>query len=94
MIALDCAAAEFYENGVSMITQNLRAIKRVKRTFFSKNKPNTWRTSLAEKYPIISIEDGMDENDWEGLETPDRKSIGDRVQLVGDDLVCNQRHPT
>ena len=44
---------------------------------------------LVNKYPIISIEDGLDEDDWEGWKLlTDR--IGRRVQLVGDDLICNK----
>ena len=44
-----------------------------------------WYESFATKYPIISIEDGLDENDWEGQKLLTER-IGDRVQLVGDDL--------
>ena len=50
-------------------------------------------SQLCEKYPIISIEDGMDENDWEGWKEL-TEAIGDKVQLVGDDLICHKYHTT
>jgi enolase len=81
MIALDCAAAEFYENGVYDYTK-FEGDKGKVRT--SKEQAD-YLAELAAKYPIISIEDGMDENDWEGWKYLTEK-IGDKVQLVGDDL--------
>jgi enolase len=81
MIALDCASAEFYENGVYDYTL-FEGEKGVKRN--SEQQAN-YLTELTEKYPIISIEDGMDENDWEGWKILTEKA-GHRVQLVGDDL--------
>ena len=81
MIALDCAAAEFYENGVYDYTL-FEGAKGVKR---SSEEQATYLAQLTEKYPIVSIEDGMDENDWEGWKFLTEK-IGNRVQLVGDDL--------
>ncbi len=80
-IALDCAAAEFYENGVYDYTK-FEGDKGVKRT---SEEQAQYLADLSEKYPIISIEDGMDENDWEGWKRLTEKA-GDRVQLVGDDL--------
>lgn len=80
-IALDCAAAEFYENGVYDYTK-FEGDKGVKRT---SEEQAQYLADLSEKYPIISIEDGMDENDWEGWKSLTEKA-GDRVQLVGDDL--------
>tara|TARA_Y100000389_G_scaffold199361_1_gene237594 strand:+ start:1732 stop:3024 length:1293 start_codon:yes stop_codon:yes gene_type:complete len=81
MIALDCAAAEFYENGVYDYTlfEGAKGIKR------SSEEQATYLAQLTEKYPIVSIEDGMDENDWEGWKLLTKK-VGNRVQLVGDDL--------
>ena len=81
MIALDCAAAEFYENGIYDYTifEGNKGIKR------NSEEQATYLADLSTKYPIISIEDGMDENDWEGWEFLTKK-IGDKVQLVGDDL--------
>jgi enolase len=81
MIALDCAAAEFYENGVYDYTlfEGETGVKR------SSEQQATYLAELSEKYPIISIEDGMDENDWEGWKLLTEKA-GHRVQLVGDDL--------
>ena len=81
MIALDCAAAEFFKDGVYDYTlfEGDNGIKR------SSEEQANYLTELATKYPIISIEDGMDENDWEGWKFLTDK-VGDRVQLVGDDL--------
>ena len=80
-IALDCAAAEFYKDGVYDYTK-FEGEKGVKRT---SEEQAQYLAELSEKYPIISIEDGMDENDWEGWKALTEKA-GDRVQLVGDDL--------
>ena len=80
-IALDCAAAEFYKDGVYDYTK-FEGEKGVKRT---SEEQAQYLAELSEKYPIISIEDGMDENDWEGWRALTEKA-GDRVQLVGDDL--------
>ena len=81
MIALDCAAAEFYKDGVYDYTL-FEGDKGVKR---SSEEQATYLADLANKYPIISIEDGMDENDWKGWKFLTEK-LGDIVQLVGDDL--------
>jgi enolase len=81
MIALDCAAAEFYKDG-KYDYKLFEGDTGVVRT--SKEQAD-YLTELANKYPIISIEDGMDENDWEGWKYL-TEQIGDKVQLVGDDL--------
>ena len=81
MIALDCAAAEFYVNGKYDYTK-FEGDKGVIRT---SEEQAQYLADLAAKYPIISIEDGMDENDWDGWKSLTEK-IGDKVQLVGDDL--------
>jgi len=80
-IALDCASSEFYENGVYDYTK-FEGEKGKKRT---SAEQVAYLTELVNKYPIISIEDGMDENDWDGWKLL-TDAIGDRVQLVGDDL--------
>ena len=82
-IGLDCAASEFYKDGLYHLEGEGLKLSAVD---FS-NLLSTW----CDKYPIISIEDGMGENDWDGWRTlTDR--LGDRVQLVGDDLfVTNTR---
>ena len=80
-IALDCASSEFYDNGVYDYTK-FEGAKGQKRT---SAEQVAYLTELVNKYPIISIEDGMDENDWEGWKQL-TEAIGDRVQLVGDDL--------
>ncbi|MDE3741606.1 phosphopyruvate hydratase [Maribacter polysaccharolyticus] len=81
MIALDCASAEFYENGKYDYTK-FEGDKGAVRTSEEQAK---YLAELCEKYPIISIEDGMDENDWDGWKVL-TEMIGDKVQLVGDDL--------
>ncbi len=81
MIALDCASAEFYVDGKYDYTK-FEGDKGMVRT---SEEQAQYLADLCEKYPIISIEDGMDENDWEGWKLLTEK-IGDKVQLVGDDL--------
>ena len=81
MIALDCASAEFYVNGKYDYTK-FEGDKGKVRT---SEEQADYLAELCEKYPIISIEDGMDENDWDGWKMLTDK-IGDKVQLVGDDL--------
>ena len=81
MIALDCAAAEFYVDGKYDYTK-FEGDKGQVRT---SQEQAQYLADLVEKYPIISIEDGMDENDWEGWKQL-TDLAGDKVQLVGDDL--------
>jgi enolase len=81
MIALDCAAAEFYVNGKYDYAKFEGETGKVR----TSAEQTDYLAELAAKYPIISIEDGMDENDWEGWKLLTDK-IGDKVQLVGDDL--------
>ncbi|MGE4289543.1 MAG: phosphopyruvate hydratase [Salinivirgaceae bacterium] len=80
-IALDCAASEFYKDGVYDYSK-FEGPNGAKRN--SKEQAD-YLASLVEKYPIDSIEDGMDEGDWDGWVTLNAK-IGDKIQLVGDDL--------
>ena len=80
-IALDCAAAEFYVDGKYDYTKFEGAQGKVR----TSKEQADYLAELADKYPIVSIEDGMDENDWEGWKYLTER-IGDRVQLVGDDL--------
>ena len=81
MLALDCAAAEFYKDGKYDYT----IFEGDKGVVRSSEEQADYIAELASKYPIISIEDGMDENDWDGWKYLTEK-IGDKVQLVGDDL--------
>ena len=81
MIALDCAASEFYENGKYDYTKFEGLAGEVR----DSKAQADYLSDLIDKYPIISIEDGMDENDWEGWKYLTEK-IGSKVQLVGDDL--------
>ncbi|MCI2229743.1 phosphopyruvate hydratase [Polaribacter sp. MSW13] len=80
-IALDCAAAEFYVDGKYDYTKFEGATGKIR----TSQEQADYLAELAGKYPIISIEDGMDENDWDGWKYLTEK-IGDKVQLVGDDL--------
>ena len=81
MIALDCAASEFYVNGKYDYSKFEGPNGKIR----TSEEQADYLAELASKYPIISIEDGMYEDDWEGWKyLTDR--IGDRVQLVGDDL--------
>lgn len=82
MLALDCAAAEFYIDGKYDYTK----FEGAKGAVRNQEQQVAYLKELAEKYPIISIEDGMDENDWEGWKLL-TDAIGDKVQLVGDDLL-------
>ncbi|MGR7813512.1 phosphopyruvate hydratase [Lacinutrix undariae] len=81
MIALDCAAAEFFVDGKYDYTKFEGETGKVR----TSHEQADYLAELSQKYPIISIEDGMDENDWEGWKYLTEK-IGDKVQLVGDDL--------
>ena len=81
MIALDCAASEFYVNGTYDYSKFEGASGKVR----SSKEQAEYLASLAANYPIISIEDGMYENDWDGWKYL-TELIGDKVQLVGDDL--------
>ena len=81
MIALDCAAAEFFVKGKYDYTKFEGKTGKIR----SSEEQADYLAELASKYPIISIEDGMDENDWKGWKYLTDK-IGDKVQLVGDDL--------
>ncbi len=81
MIALDCASAEFYVDGKYDYTK-FEGDKGAVRT---SEEQAEYLAELCAKYPIISIEDGMDENDWDGWKSLTEK-VGDKVQLVGDDL--------
>lgn len=81
MIALDCAASEFYVDGKYNYTKFEGETGKVR----TSKEQAEYLASLAANYPIISIEDGMYEDDWEGWKYL-TELIGDKVQLVGDDL--------
>ena len=80
LLALDAASSEFYNRSTG--TYELKAEAQPTK---SRAEMVAFYTELCEKYPIVSIEDGMDENDWEGWKQL-TEAIGDKVQLVGDDL--------
>ena len=81
MLALDCASSEFYKDGI----YDYRKFEGEGGAFRTREEQVSYLAELTQKYPIISIEDGMQEDDWEGWKLLTEK-IGDRVQLVGDDL--------
>ena len=76
-LALDVAASELYENGEYSLMSENKA--------FSSSEMISYLEALVKKYPIISIEDGLDENDWDGWKNL-TESLGQNVQIVGDDL--------
>lgn len=78
MLALDCAATEFYKNGQYVLAGEGNKA-------FNSQQFADYLAGLARQYPIISIEDGLDESDWEGWKYL-TDICGDKVQLVGDDL--------
>jgi enolase len=77
LLALDCASSEFYKDGKYHLEAEGVALSSAEFADYLAN--------LAAKYPIVSIEDGMDENDWDGWKLLTDK-LGSKVQLVGDDL--------
>ena len=79
MIAIDAATSEWYNEETGCYD-----LPKAKKTMTKQQMVNMWK-KFADNYPIISLEDGMGENDWEGWAML-TKAIGDRVQLVGDDL--------
>ena len=78
LLALDPASSEFYNDGIYRLAAEAKPDK-------SPEEMVDFYAELVEKYPILSIEDGMAENDWEGWKLL-TQAIGDKVQLVGDDL--------
>jgi enolase len=76
-LALDCAASEFYKDGKYMLSGEGKSLTSAEFVDFL--------ADLSERYPIVSIEDGLDESDWDGWALLTEK-LGKKVQLVGDDL--------
>jgi enolase len=76
-LALDCAASEFYRDGRYVLGGEGRD--------FNSEEFGAYLGELVDRYPILSIEDGLDESDWDGWKLLTER-LGDRVQLVGDDL--------
>lgn len=82
-LALDCAASEFYRGGKYHLSGEGKS--------FTAAEFTDYLAELCDRYPIVSIEDGLDESDWEGWKILSDR-LGERVQLVGDDLfVTNTR---
>jgi enolase len=78
MIAMDPASSEFYENGKYKLQAEANPLK-------STEEMIEYYAYLADKYPIISIEDGLQEDDWDGWKKL-TDALGSKIQLVGDDL--------
>ena len=78
VFAMDAASSEFYKDGVYELKCEGKSL--------SSEQMIDWLEALVDEFPIVSIEDGLDENDWTGWQQL-RARIGDRVQLVGDDLL-------
>ena len=81
LIALDCASAEFYKDGY----YDYSVFEGSNGQRIDSKQQAEYLADLSKRYPIVSIEDGMDENDWKGWEYL-TELVGDSVQLVGDDL--------
>ncbi len=77
MLALDCAASEYYKEGKYHLSGEGKVL--------DSNEMITYLSKLCDQYPILSIEDGLDEDDWEGWQKL-TSVLGERIQLVGDDL--------
>ncbi|MCP5079479.1 MAG: phosphopyruvate hydratase, partial [Psychromonas sp.] len=78
-LAMDCAASEFYDKEANIYDLKGEGKK------FTSEEFNVFLQELTEQYPIVSIEDGLDESDWDGF-AHQTKLMGDKIQLVGDDL--------
>jgi enolase len=86
-LALDVAASEFYDK-----TRSLYVFKKSDKSERTAEELVNYYALLCSRYPIISIEDGLDENDWAGWQLLTQK-LGQKVQLIGDDLfVTNQKY--
>ena len=84
-IALDCAASEFYDKSEKSYVEMKKKKKGDTYNKRSAEEQVGYLASLCEKYPIDSIEDGLDENDWDGWKTL-TDQLGSKIQIVGDDL--------
>ena len=78
-LAMDCAASEFYDKEANIYDLKGEGKK------FTSEEFNFFLQDLTKQYPIVSIEDGLDESDWDGF-AHQTKLMGDKIQLVGDDL--------
>jgi enolase (EC 4.2.1.11) len=80
-LGMDAAASEYYKDGKYVLEAEGKSLTSEEMTDFF--------VDWVEKYPIISIEDGLDENDWDGWKVQTEKLAG-KIQLVGDDFICDQ----
>lgn len=81
-LALDVAASEFYQDGKYVLASEGKSLDSAGMV--------SLLSEMAERFPIVSIEDGLDENDWEGFKAL-TKSVGDKIQIVGDDLFVTNK---
>lgn len=84
-VALDVAASGLYEND-----RDRRYVFKREKTSFSREQLISWYAELVGRYPIVSVEDGLEENDWEGWTLLNAR-LGGKVLVVGDDLTCTDR---
>ncbi len=90
-IALDCAASEFYDKKGKVYIDKKKKLKNEAFKTQTKEEMSDYLGSLVEKYPIISIEDGLDENDWEGWQYL-TNLLKDKIQIVGDDIFVTNKN--
>lgn len=84
-LAIDCAASEFFDKDHNVYYEKKKKLKNQPYKKLSSEEQVSYLEALCAKYPIDSIEDGLDENDWEGWKTLTKK-LGKNVQIVGDDI--------
>lgn len=84
-LALDCAASEFYDAASGLYIEKKKKKRKIKHEERNAAQQVAYYEELCGKYPIDSIEDGLDENDWDGWKLLTQR-LGDKVQIVGDDL--------
>jgi enolase len=85
-IALDPAASEFFDKTTNKYIEKKKKLANLKYISRSSEEQVAYIENLCKKYPIDSVEDGLDENDWDGFKNL-TKQIGDKIQIVGDDLL-------
>lgn len=84
-LALDCAASEFYDHASSCYVEKKKKKRKIPHAERTSEEQVDYLESLCAKYPIDSIEDGLDEQDWKGWQLL-TKRLGNKIQVVGDDI--------
>jgi enolase len=90
-LALDCAASEFYDKIGKVYVEKKKKVKNASFIERSAQEQVSYLEELCSKYPIDSIEDGLDENDWTGWQYLSER-LNDRIQVVGDDIFVTNPH--